>query len=94
MKRVAGLLLGVTIVLLVPSLASAQTGVTITLSASSGTITFGEHVRLSGSSAGAPTGSTVQIRNVAEERISSLSSGVCASWRPGLRSTESRLRAR
>jgi len=65
LKRVAGLLLVVTVVLLVPTAAPAQTGVTITLSASSGTITFGEHVRLSGSSTGAPAGSTVQIRNAA-----------------------------
>ena len=48
LKRFAGLLLVVTVVLLVPTTAPAQTGVTITLSASSGRITFGEHVRALG----------------------------------------------
>lgn len=71
MKRVAGLLLVVTVVLLVPTVASAQTGVTITLSASSGTITFGEHVRLSGSASGAPAGSMVEIRNAADLPVAS-----------------------
>lgn len=71
MKRVAGLLLVVTVVLLVPTVASAQTGVTITLSASSGTITFGEHVTLSGSASGAPAGSTVEIRNAADLPVAS-----------------------
>ena len=71
MKRVAGLLLVVTVVVLVPTTAAAQTGVTITLSASSGTITFGEHVTLSGSSTGAPAGSTVQIRNAADLPVAS-----------------------
>ncbi|HEY3264304.1 MAG TPA: L,D-transpeptidase family protein, partial [Actinomycetota bacterium] len=71
MKRVAGLLLVVTVVVLVPTTAAAQTGVTITLSASSGTITFGGHVTLSGSSTGAPAGSTVQIRNAADLPVAS-----------------------
>jgi hypothetical protein len=71
LKRIAGLLLVVTVVLLVPTTAPAQTGVTITLSASSGTITFGEHVRLSGSATGAPAGSTVQIRNAADMPVAS-----------------------
>ena len=71
MRRVAGLLLVVTVVLLVPTVVSAQTGVTISVSASSGTITFGEQVRLSGSSTGAPTGSTVQIRNAADQPVAS-----------------------
>jgi hypothetical protein len=66
LRRVAGCLLVVAVVLLFPTVASAQTGVTITLSASSGTITFGEHVTLSGSASGAPTGSTVEIRNAAD----------------------------
>ena len=63
MKRVTGLLLVVAVVLLAPTAAPAQTGVTIRLSASSNTITFGEHVTLSGSSPGAPAGSTVEVRN-------------------------------
>jgi hypothetical protein len=70
LKRVTGFLL-VVMVVLVPTVASAQTGVTITLSASSGTITFGEHVRLSGSSTGAPAGSTVEIRNAAGLAVAS-----------------------
>ena len=65
-------MLFVMVVLLVPAVASGQTGVTITLSASSRTITFGEHVRLSGSSTGAPTGSTVQIRNSAGLLVASV----------------------
>ncbi|HET7929282.1 MAG TPA: L,D-transpeptidase family protein [Actinomycetota bacterium] len=72
MKRVAGLLLVATVVLLVPTVASAQTVGTITLSASSRTITFGEHVRLSGTSAGAPPGSIVQIRNAADLLVASV----------------------
>jgi L,D-transpeptidase catalytic domain len=71
LKRVAGLLLVVAVMLLVPTVASAQTGVTITLSASSGTITFGEHVRLSGSASGAPAGSIVEIRNAADLPVAS-----------------------
>jgi hypothetical protein len=71
LKRFAGLLLVVTVVLLVPTTAHAQTGVTITLSASSGRITFGEQVRLSGSSTGAPAGSTVEIRNAADLAVAS-----------------------
>ena len=71
MKRVARLLMVVTVVLLVPTTAHAQTGVTITLSASSDAITFGERVRLSGSATGAPAGSTVQIRNAADLPIAS-----------------------
>ena len=71
MKRVAGLLLVVTVVLFVPTTAHAQTSVTITLSASSGRITFGEPVRLSGSSTGAPAGSTVEIRNAADLAVAS-----------------------
>jgi L,D-transpeptidase catalytic domain len=70
LRRVTGLLL-VVMVVLVPTVASAQTGVTITLSASSGTITFGEHVRLSGSSTGAPAGATVEIRNAAGLAVAS-----------------------
>jgi hypothetical protein len=61
----------VTVVLLVPTTAHAQTGVTITLSASTGTITFGERVSLSGSATGAPAGSTVQIRNAADLPVAS-----------------------
>lgn len=71
MKRVSGLVLVGAVVLLVPAVAPAQTGVTITLSASSDTITLGEHVRLSGSSTGAPAGSTVQIRNAADVPVAS-----------------------
>jgi N-acetylmuramoyl-L-alanine amidase len=71
LKRVAGFLMVVTVVLLVPTTVHAQTGVTITLSASSDTITFGERVRLSGSAAGAPAGSTVQIRNAADLPVAS-----------------------
>jgi hypothetical protein len=71
LKRVAGLLLVVAVVLLAPTTAPAQTGVTITLSASPGTITFGEHVTLSGSSSGAPAGSTVEIRNAADVPVDS-----------------------
>jgi hypothetical protein len=71
LKRFAGLLLAVTVALLVPTTAHAQTGVTITLSASSGRITFGEHVRLSGSSTGAPAGTTVEIRNAADLAVAS-----------------------
>jgi L,D-transpeptidase catalytic domain len=70
LRRVTGLLL-VVMVVLVPTVASAQTGVTITLTASSGTITFGEHVRLSGSSTGAPAGATVEIRNAAGLAVAS-----------------------
>src|SRR5207344_1088780 len=58
LKRIAGLLLVVAVVLLAPTTTPAQTGVTITLSASSGTITFGGHVTLSGSATGAPDGAT------------------------------------
>ena len=72
MKRVAVFLLVVTVVVLVPNVGSAQTGATITLSASSGTITFGKHVTLSGSATGAPAGSTIQIRNAADLLVASL----------------------
>jgi len=71
LRRIAGLLLVVVVVLLVPTAAPAQTGITITLSASSRTITFGEHVRLSGSSTGVPAGSTVEIRNAADLAVAS-----------------------
>ncbi len=71
MKLIAGLLLVVAVVLLAPTTALAQTGFTITLSASSGTITFGEHVALSGSATGAPAGSMVQIRNAADLPVAS-----------------------
>jgi L,D-transpeptidase catalytic domain len=71
LKRITGLLLVVTVVLLVPARAPAQAGATITLSASSDTITFGEHVRLSGSSTGAPVGSKVEIRNAADLAVAS-----------------------
>ena len=71
MKRVTGLLLVVAVVLLAPTAAPAQTGVTIRLSASSNTITFGEHVTLSGSSPGAPAGSTVEVRNGVGSSIAS-----------------------
>jgi L,D-transpeptidase catalytic domain len=80
LKRVAGFMLVVTVVLLVPNAVSAQTGVTITLSASSGTITFGEHVRLSGSSTGAPTGSTVQIRNAADMPVASVTTDAAGDF--------------
>src|SRR4029450_10030918 len=48
LKRVAGLLLVVAVVLLAPTAAPAQTGVTLTRSASSNTITFGGDVTLAG----------------------------------------------
>jgi len=72
LKRVTGFLLVVTVVVLVPNVGSAQTGGTITLSASSDTITFGKHVTLSGSATGAPAGSIVQIRNAGALLVASV----------------------
>ena len=80
MKRVAGLLLIVAVVLLAPTAAPAQTGVTITLSASSNTITFGEHVTLSGSSTGAPAGSTVEVRNGVGSSIASATTDAAGAF--------------
>ena len=71
MRRIAGFLLVIAVVLLAPTTAPAQTGVTVTLSASSAKIAFGEHVTLSGS-AGAPAGSTVEIRNSADAPVASI----------------------
>jgi hypothetical protein len=80
LKRVAGLLLVVAVVLLAPTAAPAQTGVTITLSASSHTITFGEHVTLSGSSTGAPAGSTVEVRNGVGSSIASATTDAAGAF--------------
>jgi hypothetical protein len=84
LRRIAGLLVVVTVVLLVPSTAPAQTGVTISLSASSDTITFGQRVRLSGSSTGAPPGSTVQIRNGADLPVASATTDAAGDFSAGL----------
>jgi L,D-transpeptidase catalytic domain len=83
LRRIAGLLVVVTVVLLVPSTAPAQTGVTISLSASSDTITFGQRVRLSGSSTGAPAGSTVQIRNGADLPVASTTTDAAGDFSAG-----------
>jgi hypothetical protein len=80
LKRVAGPLLVVAVVLLAPTAAPAQTGVTITLSASSDTITFGEHVTLSGSSTGAPAGSTVEVRNGVGSSIASATTDAAGAF--------------
>ena len=80
MKRVAGFLLVVAVVLLAPTAAPAQTGVTIRLSVSSNTITFGEHVTLSGSSPGAPAGSTVEVRNGVGSSIASATTDAAGAF--------------
>jgi hypothetical protein len=57
------------VVLLIPARALAQTGATVTLDASERTIEFGQKVTLSGTSTGAPAGSTVQILDQASTEV-------------------------
>ncbi len=61
MKGLRLLLVCFALVLLVPARARAQTGPTVMLEASDRTVAFGQRVRLSGTSPGAPSGSPVQI---------------------------------
>ncbi|HKE54564.1 MAG TPA: hypothetical protein VKC55_07315, partial [Actinomycetota bacterium] len=69
MKGLRLLLVGFAIVLLVPARALAQTGPAVTLEASDRTVAFGQRVRLSGTSPGAPPGSPVQILDQASAEV-------------------------
>ena len=69
MKGLRPLLVGFALVLLVPARALAQTGPTVMLEASDPTVAFGQRVRLSGTSPGAPPGSMVQILDQASAEV-------------------------
>lgn len=85
MKPLRVLLVALAVMLLLPARALAQTTATVTLEASEQKIEFGGSVTLSGTSTGAPAGSTVQIVDQANAEVASTSIGGAGAFSVDIR---------